>query len=103
MTTPNSYVEADPIRISAIFYDANDAAADPAKVFCDYQIGTNAKLTLEYGKVGDEALVKDSTGHYHVDVSTVGKYGSLRYRWYSTGDGATANQTFCTITQQDPA
>jgi hypothetical protein len=37
------------------------------------------------------ALVKDSTGHYHIDVSA-SMSGTWRYRWESTGAGQAAEE-----------
>lgn len=79
-------------RFSAVFTDANGAAVDPTSVFFAYKLEGGAATTLQYGI--DLALVKDSAGHYHVDLdlSTAGDYF---YRWYSTGTGkAAAEKTF---------
>ena len=98
--TVNSYVEGSIIRLSAVFKDENGDEVNPAAVFCDYQIAQETKVTLTYGT--DVVLVNDSPGHYHTDVNTTGKNGTLTYRFYSTGVGQTAAQSYCLITRKLP-
>jgi hypothetical protein len=88
---PNVYEKGDLVTISGAFTTAGGANLDPTTVFCQYKDPTGATTTLTYGV--DAALVKDSVGHYHalVDANAVGQWS---YRWYSTGTGQTADETF---------
>ena len=55
---------------------------DPATVRCLYRKPDGTNTTLTYGT--DNALVKDSTGKYHVDLNGNAE-GQWWFRWESTG------------------
>jgi len=79
-----SYHVGDLIRISAAFSTAAGVATDPTAVFAKYRDPGGTVTTLTYGV--DVALVKDSTGNYHVDINA-DEAGKWLYRFYSTGTG----------------
>jgi hypothetical protein len=84
-----SYHVGDLVRISAAFTNAAGTAVDPTAVFAKYKDPSGNTTTLEY--LVDAALVKDSTGNYHVDID-VDEVSRWRYRFYSTGTGQAANE-----------
>jgi hypothetical protein len=88
--TINAYTRGNVIRESAVFVDEDGHDIDPTAVRCVYRCGAGADTTLTYGT--DVALVRDSLGHYHVDLD-----GSLEGAWYvrwaSTGAGQAAEET----------
>jgi len=85
----NVFDEGDLVRCSAVFMNSSDVALDPTAV--TFKIKTPADVTTTYTYGTDVALVKDSTGHYHVDVSATAA-GVWSYRWASTGTGQAAGE-----------
>lgn len=79
-----SYHQGDVVTISAVWTNAAAEATDPAAVFAKYRDPSGNVETLTYGV--DAALVRDSTGNYHVDVDA-DEAGWWGYRFYSTGTG----------------
>ena len=69
------------VRTSKPFETFAGAAVDPTSVVFKYRNPAGTVVTLTYGV--DAALVKDSTGNYHVDLilNTVGAYW---LGWYGT-------------------
>lgn len=85
----NTYDVGDLVRCTGTFTTAAGAATDPTVVGCKVLPPGGTVTTYVYGT--DAALVKDSTGVYHVDVSgTVAGYWN--YRFYSTGTGQAAGE-----------
>ena len=76
------------VRLSAAFLNAAGTAADPSTVTFRYRTPAGTVTTLVYGV--DGALVKASTGNYHVDLAIPNTVGEWTYRWSSTGDPSTA-------------
>jgi hypothetical protein len=89
MTEPNSYDLGDLVRVTGAFKDAAGEPIDPTAVSFKLRDPTGAVTTFVYGVA--PALVKDSTGHYHIDVSA-SMSGTWRYRWESTGAGQAAEE-----------
>lgn len=88
----NTYDIGDLARVSAAFTNSAGAAVDPTAVLCAYRDPSGNVATLTYGT--DAALVRDSAGNYHVDIS-IDEAGSWFYRFYSTGTGqASEEQSF---------
>lgn len=85
MTT--TYDKGDLVRAAAAFTTTAGAATDPSAVFAKYTTPAGTVTTLTYGV--DAALVKDSTGNYHVDIDA-SSVGTWTYRFYSTGTGQAA-------------
>ena len=76
------YQKLDLRRISATFKNAAGSAADPSAVTFKYTKPSGTVTTLVY--LTDGALVKDSTGNYHVDLSLT-EPGRWFYQWKGTG------------------
>ena len=75
------------VRVPGIFLNSNGSAViDPTVVMFDYH-AVALSLTTTYTYGSDAAIVKDSTGRYHVDVNTNEGSGDYFYRFYSTGTG----------------
>jgi hypothetical protein len=84
-----AYDLGDLVRVSAAWTNAAGTAIDPTAVFAKYKDPSGSTTTLTYGT--DLALVKDSTGNYHVDIDA-NEAGTWRYRFYSTGTGQGAEE-----------
>jgi hypothetical protein len=84
----NTYDIGDAARISAAFTNAA-GPVDPTTIVLTVRTPDGAHTTYTYGT--DVALVKDSTGNYHVDLA-ITQVGTVRYRWVSTGTGAAAEE-----------
>ena len=85
----NSYDVGALVRCSAAFTTLAGVAIDPTVVKFKYRTRDGTATTLTYGT--DAALVKDSVGNYHVDVSVTAS-GDWLYRFESTGTGQTAGE-----------
>jgi len=79
--TINIYKNGQKVRASAAF-TVSDVASDPTTVTAKIKDPSGNVSTYVYGT--DEELVKDSTGNYHVDVSTDEK-GLWYFRFEGTG------------------
>ena len=88
--TVNSYDVGALVRCSAAFTNIAGAAIDPAAVKFKYRTPAGSITTLIYGT--DAALVKDSVGNYHVDVSPT-THGDWLYRFEATGTGQSAEES----------
>ena len=88
MAIPNTYTKHSLVRVSAEFTLAS-TDTDPVTVTCYYKDPTGNKTTLVYGT--DAALVKDSTGKYHVDI-TAATSGYWAYRFEGSGTVTAANE-----------
>lgn len=76
----NSYDKGDLIAIEGRFTNAAGVATDPTTVTC--HVKSPAGTTTHV--YGASAIVKDSTGVYHLDVSLTVS-GQWWYRWEGTG------------------
>lgn len=63
----NIYKTGQKVRVSVTF-TVNDVATDPTAVVCKIKDPGGNVTTFTYGV--DAEVVKDSTGVYHVDVTT---------------------------------
>lgn len=83
----NVFDTGDKVRLSAAFTDISGAAQDPGGV--TFKIRAPDGTTTSYVYLTDAALVKDSTGNYHVDwvIATAGRY---RYRFAGVTSGQAA-------------
>ena len=77
-------------------FSQNGTAIDPTAVFFQIKTPAGVPTTYQYGV--DAALIKDSTGNYHVDIAA-NAGGTWQWRWYSTGTGAAADQGTFTVKQ----
>lgn len=86
----NSYYKGQKVRIKVTFTDTTSGnLADPDVVRCLYVNPAGTLVTLVY--LTDGALVRDSTGAYHVDISAT-LHGDWFYRFESTGNGQAATE-----------
>lgn len=90
----NTYDVGDLVRVSAVFANSAGTAIDPTVV--TLQVKVPAGTTTTYTYLTDVALVKDSPGHYHVDVNVTAS-GEWWYRWASTGTGQAAEESAFTV------
>lgn len=81
------------VRISATF-SSSGAVTDPTAVVFKIKTGSGGTTTYTYGT--DAALVKDSTGCYHVDWTTTVS-GVHSYRFAGTGAVITAGESSFTV------
>lgn len=96
MSTINEYDKGDSVRCRATFKDSSNALIDPTAVSFKYKNPSGTITTLVYGT--DAALVKDSTGNYHVDVNA-NQSGTWYYRFSSTGTGQAADEETFTVAE----
>jgi len=85
----NVYDQGDLIRLSAAF-TVDGVAANPTIIRCKVRTPGGVVTTSVYGT--DAALVRDSTGVYHLDLS-VTTSGTYTYRWEGTGAAQAAEET----------
>lgn len=83
------YDKGDAVRCSATFKNSSNVVVDPTTVTFKYKDPSGNITPLVYGT--DVAVVKDSTGNYHVDVNA-DKSGTWFYRFESTGTGQAAEE-----------
>lgn len=88
MTTRNAYDIGDLVRCTGTFAAAGTNVNPDAIMF---KVKTPAGVVTTYTYGTDAALVRDSTGVYHVDVS-VAEAGEYVYRFWSTGTGQAASE-----------
>lgn len=89
----NTWQDGDLVRVDNQdstydgFVDSSSTNVDPTGVTFRYKWTDDSAYTeLVYGT--DAALVKESTGKYHVDMDTTGKAGQYcHYKWLGTGTG----------------
>jgi hypothetical protein len=90
----NSYTVGALVRASATFKDLAGVDADPTTVkFHVFDPITGVKTTYTFGNPGDEELVKDAVGKYHVDLN-VNKVGTWKYKFEGTGQNQSAQESF---------
>lgn len=92
-----TYDVGDLVRLSAAYTDGTGAAVDPTVVKLSYHFYGGATVTLVY--LTDLALIRDSAGHYHADVSVTGA-GRMDYRWWSTGTGQASEEGAVSVREQ---
>jgi hypothetical protein len=90
----NTYDKGDLVRLSASFTTAAGAALDPTVVIC--QVKSPAGTTTSYTYGVGETIMRESMGHYHIDLSA-SIAGTWHYRWYSTGTGQAADEGYFTV------
>ena len=88
MSTIKQFDKGDAVRVAAVF-GTTAVPVDPDAVIFEYYLTGNSTTTLTYGV--DAALVKDSTGHYHVDIDAA-TAGTWYWRFHSTGNGQAADE-----------
>lgn len=88
----NNYYPGSLVRLSASF-TSGGVAADPTTVALKYRNPVGTILSKSYALA---EVVKDSTGHYHYDLS-VTTHGVWAYRWESTGAAQAASEADFTV------
>lgn len=81
------------VRVKVAFTDSSGNAQDPTAVYLKTKSGKTA-TTVQATTATNPAIVKDSTGNYHYDIDTTGEPGRWTYRWWSTGTGQAASDSF---------
>ena len=90
-----TYDIGDLVQVTSVFTNSAGTAIDPTTVSIQVKGGTDATVTTYvYGT--DAALVKDSTGHYHCNISVTSS-GQWHYRWVSTGTGQAAEEGYFNV------
>ena len=85
----NVYSVGTKVRLSSAFTDIDGDAQDPGGVQFKLRAPDGTVTTYIYGT--DAALVKDSTGNYHVDW-LIADAGVHRYRFAGVNSGQAANE-----------
>jgi hypothetical protein len=83
----SAYEQGQVVRATGSFKDASGTLVDPSVV--KLRVRTPAAAVTEYVYGVAQDLIKDSTGVYHFDI-VLNAGGLWKYRWVSTGVGATA-------------
>lgn len=89
----NVYAKDSLVRVSSEF-TISGTDTDPTTVKCFYKDPNNLVTTLTYGT--DNALVRDTTGKYHVDISAT-IAGNWWYRFEASGAVVAANEAEFTV------
>jgi len=82
--TISVYQKGDLVRITGAFTDVAGSAIDPTTV--SLFVSNPAGGATEYVYLTDAAVVKDSVGNYHADISAT-IAGDWRWWWEATGTG----------------
>ena len=77
----NIYDIGDQVRLSGTFQDSALAYIDPVGVI--FKVRQPNRTLTDYVYGVDQAVVKDSVGHYHFDLSLT-ESGYWAYRWEGT-------------------
>lgn len=85
----NCYGIGSLVRVSGAFTTLAGADIDPTVVILQVQKPDLTEMAYTY--LTDMALVRDSAGHYHLDVDVTAS-GTWYYRWHSTGTGQAAGE-----------
>lgn len=82
------YAVGQPIRLSTVVTDVDGVAADPTDLSLTTLCTADSTTTVYAYAPGD--IVRDSAGHFHVDLTTLTVLGHYSYVWLSTGSNAGA-------------
>lgn len=90
---PSVYDVGDLVRISGAFANEDDIDVDPTVVTFKFTdpLGSTTDYIYDVDPEVDPELVRESVGHYHVDIS-IDEAGAWYYRWSSTGIGQAAEE-----------
>lgn len=86
-----AYTVGNVATVSVVFTDDTEAFADPTTVTLRVSRSTNT--VLQYIYLVDLELIKDSVGHYHVDLDLI-TAGLWCFRWIGTGAVQAAVQDY---------
>lgn len=90
----NFYQVGDLVRVTGTFTTLAGAATDPTSVFFSFKTPSGTITIYQYGV--DAQVIKSGTGIYYVDVSVTAP-GNWNYRFYSTGTGQTADESYFSV------
>jgi hypothetical protein len=85
----NTHDLGDLVPVRGHFTTAAGVDQDPDVVKVSIRRPSGSINTYTHGDGAE--VVKDSTGHYHLDVNC-NATGTWHYRWWSTGDGQAAEE-----------
>ena len=85
----SEYILGNEVRCDGEFVDEDGVFIDPSTV--SFKLKNPAGTIVIYNYPADAQLVKDSVGHYHVDVDA-NAFGVWYYRFQSTGTGKAADE-----------
>ncbi len=84
-----AHTQGQLVRVSGAFTDSAGAATDPTTVKISVVRPDGRQITYTY--LADSAVVKDSTGNYHIDLDG-SVPGTWIYWWHSEGTGQAADE-----------
>lgn len=87
----NRYTVGQLVRCIGTFTDTTDEKHNPTAVSVKVVNPSGTSTTYVYGT--DAALVNDSTGIYHIDISPTTE-GRWWYQFAATGTGQTAEKNY---------
>lgn len=93
-----SYDKGDVVRCSVEFRNNSEVLSDPSVVTFKVKNPAGTVTTYVYGT--DIAVVKDSTGMYHVDIE-IDSVGIWYYRFIGSGTLKAASEAKFTIKQSE--
>lgn len=91
----NTYDVGDVVHLTSEFTQ-NDVPFDPSTVSLKVTRPDGTQASYSYA---GSTVTKDSTGNYHVDIAITMR-GTYRYRWFSTGAGAAAEESWFQVRSQ---
>ena len=87
----NHYEIGNLIRVTGTFTDSDGNAHDPTSVFCSVLEPDGTQTDYEHGV--DPEITNSATGVYYLDQA-VDQEGFWYYRWYATGTGEAADESY---------
>jgi len=83
----------DKVRLTAVFKDSDGNEIDPTAVAAEVKdpSGNTDSYTYDPGDI-----VKSATGTYYVDID-IDEAGTWYYRFYSTGTGKAAEESYFVV------
>lgn len=87
----NTYDIADLVTVTVAFTQEDGTFVDPATVICRVRVPDGTVHVYTY--LTDTELIRDSLGHFHVDINATAA-GAYYYRWEGTGAQAAGEQKF---------
>lgn len=94
------YAIGQPIRLSTVVTDSADVAADPTDIAVTTYNATDGTTTTYAYNPGD--IVRDSAGHFHLDLTALTVAGHYSYVWLATGTNAGAGPAGGNFELYDP-
>lgn len=95
----DGYVVGNLIRCEGTFENEDGDFIDPTGTVL-FKFKNPAGAITTYVYLTDVQLIRDSTGHFHVDVN-IDTHGMWWYRFQSTGDGKAADETSFSVLRSE--